>query len=253
MEEHRLDYATAPPLWHRRRWARRSLSLLIVLLVAPILIRLGRYSLGCLHVDSLFRQALAFSGPRVGYSEDIIESAKLVRQPDYKGVAGNRWPAAYEPPQWMELSAATGPPIISFATVYLHEHRTPSGPPVLVACDLTSATHGLIEAANATITVRTLTRGSVLSLPQRHFQDNLRLNLAKRDGLLRILWGKPDSNDRTHFTIDYTVAGRVGTIDGWVKDDYSVLLEPRGEPTSQPSSSPATSTAPAQPSPASSR
>ena len=248
-----LDYAAAPPTWHRRSRARRILILLIALLVLPIAIKLCRYTLRCVHVDSLFRQTMRFRGPQVGYSEDIIESGKLLRQPDYKGIANNRWPVGYQPPQWMELSAATGPPIITFATVFVYERRTPSGRSILVTCDVAGATHGVIESTTATITARTLTRGSVLSLPRQRFQDNLRLDLARRDGILRILWGKPDPNDPTHFMIDYTVAGRVGTIDGWVKDDYSVLLEPRGEPTSQPATPATTSTAPARPSPASSR
>jgi len=221
---------------------------------APLLHKLARYSIDCLHIDLLFTQSMRYQGPQVGYSEDIIETRTLLRQPNYTGMANNRWPVGYQPPQWMELSAATGPPIITFASVFLHERRTPSGQAVLVTCDVTSVTHGVIEATNAAVTARTLTRGSVLSLPQRRFQDNLRLALAKRDGIVRILWGKADPNDSTHFTIDYTVAGRVGTIDGWVKDDFSVLLEPRGEPTSQPSTTlPAASTAPAPPSPASFR
>jgi hypothetical protein len=45
--------------------------------------------------------------------------------------------------------------------------------------------------------------------------------------VLRILDGHPDPRDPSHFTIDYTLDGRAGVIDGWLQNDDRVRLEPR--------------------------
>jgi hypothetical protein len=44
---------------------------------------------------------------------------------------------------------------------------------------------------------------------------------------LRIYEGRPDSADRSHFTIDYVHSGVPGTIDGWLNDDDTVTFGPR--------------------------
>jgi hypothetical protein len=38
--------------------------------------------------------------------------------------------------------------------------------------------------------------------------------------------GQPDPGDAAHFTIDYTLGGSKGTIDGRVDDDGNVMLRP---------------------------
>lgn len=43
----------------------------------------------------------------------------------------------------------------------------------------------------------------------------------------RFYAGQPDSADPSHFTIDYDLDGKRGTIDGRLKDDGTVSLEPR--------------------------
>jgi hypothetical protein len=44
---------------------------------------------------------------------------------------------------------------------------------------------------------------------------------------LRVFAGQPDPADPSHFTIAYDLDGRPGIIDGWLKPDGSVQLEPR--------------------------
>ena len=39
--------------------------------------------------------------------------------------------------------------------------------------------------------------------------------------------GQPDPNDKSHFTLAYTLNGKPGTIDGWLNDDDTVKLEVR--------------------------
>jgi hypothetical protein len=45
--------------------------------------------------------------------------------------------------------------------------------------------------------------------------------------LLRILAGQPDPNDPTHFTIPYVLDGKPGVIDGFLRANGRVMLEPR--------------------------
>lgn len=44
---------------------------------------------------------------------------------------------------------------------------------------------------------------------------------------LRVFAGQPDPADASHFTIPYDLDGRPGILDGWLKPDGSVQLEPR--------------------------
>ena len=44
---------------------------------------------------------------------------------------------------------------------------------------------------------------------------------------LRVFAGQADPNDESHFTIAYELDGVAGTIDGWLRADGSVILEPR--------------------------
>lgn len=46
-------------------------------------------------------------------------------------------------------------------------------------------------------------------------------------GVFRIFVGQPDPNDRSHFTITYELDGRPGVIDGWLRNDLTVVLAPQ--------------------------
>jgi hypothetical protein len=45
--------------------------------------------------------------------------------------------------------------------------------------------------------------------------------------ILRILAGQPDPEDATHFMIPYVLNGKPGVIDGYIRPDGRVMLEPR--------------------------
>jgi hypothetical protein len=54
------------------------------------------------------------------------------------------------------------------------------------------------------------------------------LTMFRRPGeSARLLAGRIDSGDDSHFTVDYVYNGVSGTIDGWLNDDDSVTLAPR--------------------------
>jgi hypothetical protein len=45
----------------------------------------------------------------------------------------------------------------------------------------------------------------------------------------RLYAGQPDPNDPSHFTIKYEYSDRSGILDGWLKDDDQIVIEPRDE------------------------
>lgn len=53
-----------------------------------------------------------------------------------------------------------------------------------------------------------------------------KLNIQYHD-VLRIFAGQADPADAAHFTIGYELDGKAGVIDGWLKANGSVALEPR--------------------------
>jgi hypothetical protein len=46
-------------------------------------------------------------------------------------------------------------------------------------------------------------------------------------GCFRFYAGQLDPNDPSHFTIDYAIDGQRNTIDGYLKDDNSIIFSPR--------------------------
>jgi hypothetical protein len=76
-------------------------------------------------------------------------------------------------------------------------------------------------------TAATLIKPPSLAAPPGAFAMN-RLELFATPGdRLRILEGRPDPADASHFTIDYVHSGVAGTIDGWLNDDDTITFGPR--------------------------
>jgi hypothetical protein len=57
--------------------------------------------------------------------------------------------------------------------------------------------------------------------------DHPSVHLSPTEGPLRLFAGQLDPNDASHFTIDYVIGDQKGVIDGWLKEDGSVLLQKR--------------------------
>jgi hypothetical protein len=66
-----------------------------------------------------------------------------------------------------------------------------------------------------------------MRLPVEEKVDHPSVHLSATEGPLRLFAGQADANDASHFTIDYVLGDQKGVIDGWLKDDGSVLLEKR--------------------------
>ena len=51
--------------------------------------------------------------------------------------------------------------------------------------------------------------------------------VTQRSPVMRFVAGRADPKDATHFEVDYTIDGRPGTVDGWVREDGRLRIEPR--------------------------
>ena len=63
--------------------------------------------------------------------------------------------------------------------------------------------------------------------PDRSAPDANEGVVVQRPEVMRFLSGRPDPKDPSHLEIDYTLDGRPGTIDVWVRDDGRARVEPR--------------------------
>ena len=50
------------------------------------------------------------------------------------------------------------------------------------------------------------------------------------DQILRLYAGQPDPKDPTHFTFGYSLDGRPGTFDAWLRADGRIAFSPRDGP-----------------------
>lgn len=144
------------------------------------------------------------------------------------------------------------------ATAFLHERRTPSGRRVIVWAavetgrDVSSVQSG--DTRHVTVGAdRRLVTWLVHAQPSPrdawrhvlsvHQPDERKLKLSfdpgpkpgdmppgvvtQRSPVMRVLAGRADPKDATHFELEYTIDGRPGTIDGWVREDGRLRIEPR--------------------------
>jgi hypothetical protein len=147
-------------------------------------------------------------------------------------------------------------------TIFLHERRTPAGRSRLVWVRV-SASRTLsneparesmvLIASRSLLTVVAQPAGpagdggqlwshilQIVQPPSRALWISTRTDGPSPDGdepatapppppreVMRILAGRPDPQNPSHFTIHYTLDGQPGVIDGWLQDDDRVRLEPR--------------------------
>lgn len=214
-----LDYAPPPPA-HQRRSFRRWLVYACVALVVlsgwfwvPQIV--WRFELRYYH-----RLCLTHTAPAsvVAVEPDPAKAGALIAQGTHgAGMSGEA----------MYISDALKRRYFGFGhCVFLHGRRTPTGReqrlvlvesykvnrvPQLYARSIT------LDALSNT-TIRSGTFHAMPPGPSHPLPDYPRLYV-----------GQPDPADDSHFTIKYEYIDRGGTIDGWLKDDDTVVLEPRNE------------------------
>ncbi len=207
-----LDYAPKPSL-ARRRWLRQFAVVLIALLLATVAWRWGRSSLERMRINRLYSRCAAH----------VMPADKVIFETDYS--KQDQHFTGYTPPVWLELNqAATAVTLNSQGTAFLHELRTPSGQRRLVGVDLI-----ILSRSQLVFQPRKFVPGvSILRPPHqvRGLQKDMGLDTAPK-GLLSVYAGQLDPSDPSHFTIEYRTDAHTGIIDGWLKDDDTVILEPR--------------------------
>ena len=220
-ERPQLEYAQASP-WHRRRSARRVVMLCFALLVLGAGLRWGNQFLNRVKAKYLFAQCMNWTPPadRVGFDE-----------PRDSG-----W-VVWRPEPWMKFYQLYGgsAPVTS-GTLFLHGRTSRGGNVRLVALDVVSTGKG------HTLLVQSRVFEPPVSVAWAKLKTATvkPVELPEGGGLLRIYSGRIDPQDASHFTMEYVIGEeRRGIIDGWLKDDETVVVEPRSDvATTSPSHTP---------------
>jgi hypothetical protein len=175
------------------------------------------------------------------------------------GYAGSAGFVEYLPDALRRFDPAFGPPAtfngwFSRTCLFLHERRSPAGHDRLVRVDVSALWEGFATGIGSTTSYRfegtSIKPASAVTKPHPFPSQRSALvvywtnYLLKDPGFFRFFTGRPDPADPSHFTIDYEVGNAFhwpissdpapmptvihGTIDGWLRDDETVLLKPRG-------------------------
>lgn len=203
------------------------LGLLVLTALVPVTLKYARSAAERVNLRRLYAACAAttVSPDTLVYDEDPARQKALLAQPDYREVGGHHGSVVYRTiPRWEQFIAANQGRISTNGTIFLGERTTPSGQKHLVGVDITGWSRGgpLILFTYA----RTFTPVTFAQLPKMT-SSTPSLNLSRTEGILRLYAGQPDPDNPSHFTIRYTLDDQENIIDGWLKDDRSVLLEPR--------------------------
>lgn len=239
-----LQYA-ARPSWHARRRVRLALlvGVLVILAVVGALAwkRYGPRLQKRMQMLSLQRSCLAYVPPTgtVLYAQDGTDTP--ASQPWKRFLSMKALPA------WQTFQERHVEPhgplqsggLQSQGTLFVGERRSPADNRRLVAVDLRMSWNN--RNWYATVEKRAVVPGTLRTEPRETWggppaADLTSTNLVgQREDLFIFDWnrkvklfaGRPDPADPSHFTIDYELDGRHGTIDGWLRDDDAVDLKLR--------------------------
>jgi hypothetical protein len=203
---------------------------MVVLICAltPLAVRWASMGMERMRVNRLFNACASHQPTEktAVWEEDPATRDLIKSLPDYNIVDSHNGPVAYGvPQQWKLFNAALGGNIQSWGTLFLHELRTPAGERRLIGIDVVGWSRG--GPVVLFTRVRNYSPAAPMRLPKLERAIDPAVKLSDAEGILRIFPGQPDSADASHFTINFTISNRPGVIDGWLKIDGSVLLEPR--------------------------
>lgn len=160
------------------------------------------------------------------------------------------------PEPWRRYYELVSPPgFKSRATLFLHRRVSPGGAERLVAVDLIDVVvlgrlNGGPEATALWLSARSFKPARPHAAPVEWVGTVSLVINSRHGGGFQFYAGQSDRDDPSHFTIAYrTAGGETGAVDGWLRDDGSVVLELREPPASAASdaSPPLTPSAPPSP------
>lgn len=200
-----LEYAPPPP-WHRRRAVSRALIVIVLIMGGIIIWRVKPF---------VWRQI------QLSYWQSKCLT--------YTALPGSE--ANFIPEPWNNYYTLLSPPgAQSNGTAFLHERTSPIGHRRLVAVDSGAMSRGR-DALGIFFVARVFIPGTLVKSPVEIPIGFEQCRMEARAGL-RIQAGQIDPSDPSHFTIEVQSPDAKGAvskiiIDGWLRDDDSVLLEPR--------------------------
>ena len=219
MPPHHLDYSPPPPLHHRRKFRRWLLLAALLLFTASSYFWWNDLVLRC-RLYYWQQKCLNYAPPptQVVYENDPAKAQRLTTQP-YDSSQGVY---LYLAPEWAMLYGLLSPPgRLPAATLFLHERRSPSGKRWLVAVH---------TGAGDSFDVDLVERAALPSRPKLVLSRGTKHHFPPRT-VSRYYAGQPDPIHESHFTIAFdTPDGETHILDGWIKDNQTVVLEERSPP-----------------------
>ncbi len=227
-----LDYAPAPPL-HRsaavRRWAR--VALIVGLFVGIVWI--SPRIIQRLRLLRLQQQWMRYSAPpsEVVYENDPAEMTRLLAAPSRYLRSTNQPHFAYRVPDVPQLFGQIGFGEAA-GTVFAHRMITKQSVERLVHVQLyhmaSISPWGSVDIELSACPYEPAS--FYRPLRSRHGRtargDGSWIRISPGD-TLRIFAGQMDPKDPSHFTVDYLLNGVRHTVDGWLTDEATVIIESR--------------------------
>ena len=234
-----LDYAPGEPIRRRRR-VREWFTVIAVLAVVLLAWWQGPSTYRRIARAYWQHRVARYLAPadRVVYEEDPSRWATLLAQPEYR-----KMPVSS--PGWSPFVAYLASPLQRLSeitkarpgatVVFAHARRTPGGRECIVVVwmaynairpDAVGATPdnqvGVRLPTDVTSGGKHLEAMNILYVAPPSVAENRQTPLY-----MRIYAGQPDPLDPTHFTIPYEIGEYSDVLDGYLRDDETVLLRPR--------------------------
>ena len=243
-----LQYAPRPKLWRRRRF---RLALLVLLGAAAVAGWWWRADVASSVATAKMlyaqRQCMTFEPPagQVAYDEDVARAQALLTRPQYvpgtlpdgKSIAALWWPKEVRGFPEADRFFVGSP---NKGLLFLHERTTSGGRRVLVT-GMAWPKNGVL--GDVALGFRAVSPATWKTTPQTAgglWAAQPELNRFHGGRGLRILAGRPDPTDPSHFTVEYQTGRGRGTWDIRVRDnpaaaqgDNPVVLEIMGRPGNQ--------------------
>jgi hypothetical protein len=235
-----LDYQPDAPAQRRKRRRRRVLLVALVLGFAGLAVWLGPSTYRAVLRTYWERRVKAYTAPpdRVVYEEDPSRWPVLLAQPGYRKMTAGS-------PGWQDFVAYLATPVTSFSkasgvraggtALFAHSRRAPAGRERLVVVWLAyngirpnesgSGPEGQVRLALCTTVVTGSKRREgivhVFIAPKSVAEHR------RSPPYARIYAGQLDLNDASHFTIPFQIGDYEDVLDGYLRDDETVLIRPR--------------------------
>lgn len=227
-----LDYAPTLP-WRRTRLARLLFALLLLVVVVGA---------GILAYPRVREQLQVLEWQRRCMAAPVPPGTLVLEDRDWLFPSGTG--SAGVPFVWRSLYGAISPPgLNSASTLFLQDMRTPAGRRRLVAVDIDRPPmwrpwrepYVLNLSARVVRPGVGMLRPTVVSTTSHSVTvANSPLQEREPGRHLRVYAGTRDPKDASHFTFTYEAGGEAHVVDGWLRDDDTVVLETRTESTPTP-------------------